>query len=78
MLSSHELGSLTLDEKLRYIEKNGKFVDDAKCKGFPTNVYWMGNGSDADAHREYYAEIVYNSVENKIEYIICREVFSQN
>jgi hypothetical protein len=69
MLSSYQLSLLPLNEQVQYVWDHGKFVGNSIHKGFPTNLYWMGN---------YYAEVVYNDVENRIEDIICREAFGSN
>jgi hypothetical protein len=69
MLTPQQLLLLPLNERAQYVQDYGKFTGNSKHKGYPTNLYWMGN---------YYAEVVYNPDENRIEDILCREVFSKN
>ena len=69
MLTPQQLLLLPFNERAQNIWDHGQFAGNALHKGFRTNLYWMGN---------YYAEVIYNDVENKIEDIIYREAFHSN
>ena len=69
MITPQQLLLLPLNKRAQYIWDHGKFAGNNVHKGFPTNLYWMGN---------YYAEVIYNNVENRIEDIICRQAFHSN
>jgi hypothetical protein len=43
MLSPQQLLLLPLNERAQYVQEHGKFTGNNKHKGFPTNLYWMGN-----------------------------------